>query len=438
MAPSHLVEGSYLRQLPLASHKRAAYSITMTTVWYKHVHADFCSKPCILGQELIAQLGKSSKWTIYALSHSKKPELPSNAQHISLDLLGSPSDMASSLQGIKTAEYVFFSAYLQKPSEQESWDINGDMLQNFLDALHTAGIASTVKRIVLVTGAKQYGVHLGPVKNPMQESDPWLRENQFPPNFYYRQQDILKKFCDERNKEGNKISWTVTYPNDVIGHAHGNFMNLAGALGIYVTISKELNQELTFPGSERFYTGFDSFTSASLHADFCEWAVFQDKAANQAFNVINGDVESWQNLWPKVAKHFGMKVNQNQFKQNNGSLSSSVELNPTAPLSIYAKEAGFEPPPGRLESNIDLTKWSQQDNVKKAWNKIVKRDGVREDGLEKATWSFLSFVLGRNYDLVMSMSKARELGWTGYEDTWVGLEKALNRLEEDKIIPKQK
>ena len=32
--------------------------------------------------------------------------------------------------------------------------------------------------------------------------------------------------------------------------------------------------------------------------------------------------------------------------------------------------------------------------------------------LEKATWGFLRFVLGRNYDLAIDMSKARKLGWS--------------------------
>ena len=32
---------------------------------------------------------------------------------------------------------------------------------------------------------------------------------------------------------------------------------------------------------------------------------------------------------------------------------------------------------------------------------------------EKATRGFLGFVLGRNYDLVIDISKARKLGWMG-------------------------
>lgn len=191
--------------------------------------------------------------------------------------------------------------------------IPGAMLDNFLKALVKTGASKILKRIILVTGAKQYGVHLGRPKNPMEESDPWLasRPNggeDYPPNFYYNQQTILHTFCKE-----NSIEWTVTYPNDVIGVAKGNFMNLATSLGLYASVSKEMGQDLTWPGSETFYTRFDCFTSSKLHAQFCLWAALEPKAANEAFNVVNGDVESWQNMWPQVAEYFGIKVKADQF-----------------------------------------------------------------------------------------------------------------------------
>ena len=65
------------------------------------------------------------------------------------------------------------------------------MLKNFLDALDITGASKTLKRVILTTGAKQYGVHLGESKNPMEETDPWLEGPGRPPNFYYHQQRIL-------------------------------------------------------------------------------------------------------------------------------------------------------------------------------------------------------------------------------------------------------
>ncbi|ROT39607.1 hypothetical protein SODALDRAFT_274784 [Sodiomyces alkalinus F11] len=392
----------------------------------------------ILGREIVLQLGKSpDKWpTIYALSRSKKGDFPPTVRQTSIDLTGSTTEMAQNLQGV-TAEYVFFAAYLQKDTEQANWDVNGDMLQNFLNALETTGAASSLKRIVLVTGCKQYGVHLGPVKNPMLETDPWLRgggdRTSFPPNFYYRQQDIVRDFCETK-----EVGWTVTYANDVVGFARGNFMNLATSVGIYAAVEKELGHDLVFPGSERFYSGFDSLTDAGLHARFCEWAALEPRAAGEAFNVVNGDVESWQNLWPRVAERFGMMVKPDQFVAGYGGESSSSQLADVAPLSVFAEKAGLEGRvvPGRLEQRVDLVKWSQREDVRKAWDSLTTREGLDKKAFEEATWSFLGFVLGRAYDLVVSMSKARALGWTGYKDTWTAISDVFDKLEEAKVLPK--
>lgn len=85
--------------------------------------------------------------------------------------------------------------------------ITGAMLKSFLDALKIN--KCKLKRVILTTGAKQYGVHLGPVKCPMEESDPWIEGSGRPPNFYYTQQRILHAHAKE-----NGYDWVVTYPND--------------------------------------------------------------------------------------------------------------------------------------------------------------------------------------------------------------------------------
>lgn len=80
----------------------------------------------ILGREIVNQLAKSpDKWkTIYALSRSKKDEYPPNVVHKHIDLLGSVDQMAKDLQGVE-AEYIFFTAYMQRDTEQENWQVNG-------------------------------------------------------------------------------------------------------------------------------------------------------------------------------------------------------------------------------------------------------------------------------------------------------------------------
>ena len=319
--------------------------------------------------------------------------------------------MAEQLQGIQ-AEYIFWVAYLQKDTEQENWDVNGAMLKNFLEALDQTGADKHLKRVILTTGAKQYGVHLGNPKQPMEESDPWIEGEGRPPNFYYNQQRILHA----ASAKSKSWEWVVTYPNDVIGVAKGNFMNLATSLGLYCTVSKELDGNLMFPGSEAFYTLFDTFTSSRLHASFNLWAALEPKCGNQAFNVVNGDVESWQNMWPKLARRYKCHIPRNQFRVDVGKdADSTMMLAEKPPLAQVAVEIGLEGnlKRNKVEQKIDLVKWSQREDVKQAWEKLAKEQGLDGEAFGKATWGFLGFVLGRDYNVVQSMSKARKFGWNG-------------------------
>ncbi|OBT46792.1 hypothetical protein VE00_01989 [Pseudogymnoascus sp. WSF 3629] len=390
----------------------------------------------ILGREIVLALGKDQKqWsTIHAISRSQKEEYPSTVKHRHVDLTGDANSIANELKGVE-AEYLFFAAYIQKDSEQESWDVNGALLKNFLEALKITGANKKLKRVLLVTGAKQYGVHLGQVKNPMEESDPWLTGAEWPPNFYYNQQEILKKQAADGGWE-----WVVTYPNDVIGMARGNFMNLSTSLGIYATINKEINQELPFPGGENFYTRFDTFTSSKLHAKFALWAILAPKAANRAFNVVNGDVQSWQNLWPKLAARFKCKIPADQFTCPSPLASSTTLSRP--PIDALASEIGLKGTaavkPSTLDQRIKLSEWSKDDKVKKVWDDIAAREGLEQKAFEQATWAFLDFVLGRSYDLVLNMTEARKMGFEGFVDTWEALDETFTELEEAGVLPKIK
>jgi len=388
----------------------------------------------ILGSAIVQALGKDpAKWTkVYALSRSQKQEYPANVEHNFIDLLSSAEDMAKELKGIE-ADYCFFAAYLQKDSEKEMSEVNGAMLRSFLDALDITGASKKLKRVLLTTGCKQYGVQLGQVKNPMEETDPWLEGKDWPPNFYYTQQRILA----EKSNSSGSYDWVVTYPNDVIGVAQGNFMNLVAALGLYCWVSKELGGDLIFPGSKTFYTGFDCFTYGPLHAEFNLWAAELPEAGNQAFNMVNGEVESWQNLWPKIAQRFSCQIQKNQFQLQSQFESCELPLADRAPIDGVAVSIGLEGSKfsNSLSQKIDLMKWSKHPQVLDAWRRIQERHGLQKDAFEKATWSFLGFVLGRDYDLVISMAKARKLGWTGFIDNYDAFDKAFSELERLKILP---
>lgn len=281
----------------------------------------------------------------------------------------------------------------------------------------------------------------------MEETDPLLEGSNWPPNFYYNQQKVLAN-----NAHKGSYTWTVTLPQDVLGYAKANFMNECTALGLYASVAKlaHPNSELPFPGSKANYMAFNCWTSANLHAKFCLWAAQAPNAANQVFNVVNGDTQSWQALWPRIAARFGCTVPREMFP--GGERSKYLDFEPAGPTKLHdpppvvvqatsdkptvgmgLPELGKEP--STLYQQIDTTKWAKNEKVVKAWETLRDKYGLDQQAWDKATWGFLTFVLGREYSCVVTMSKARKMGWNGYEDTWDSFEEVFDMLEQAKILP---
>ncbi|KAJ5599272.1 NAD(P)-binding protein [Penicillium hetheringtonii] len=397
----------------------------------------------ITGSAIVSHLIKDSSYTkIYTLSRSNAGFKHPKVQHVHLDLQGDTDHMAKELAGI-SAEHIFFCAYLASDDPSETDRINASLLSNFLEAIVKIGGEKQLKRFILTCGFKQYGVHLGRVKQPLMEGDPLLQGNaggvSWPPIFYYSQQQVLADAAKKGNWE-----WVCTLPEDVLGFAKGNFMNEATAIGLYCAVSKAMpGSELPFPGNKDNFFSFNTWTSANLHAKFCLWAASASGAGNQIFNVTNGDSESFQNIWPKLADRFGCKIPNGMFSEKGykNYESSTIPLEHAKhPLILQAESLGLsndplvtDPPTLRLQ--IDPEKWAKRADVNQVWGKLRDQYGLDQKAWEKATWDFLTFVLGRDWSCIGSMSKARKLGWTGYADTWDELVDTFERLEKEGILP---
>jgi nucleoside-diphosphate-sugar epimerase len=144
-------------------------------------------------------------------------------------------------------------------------------------------------------GGKAYGVHLGPPPRvPSRETDP----RHMPPNFYFDQEDLLKE-----RQRGKAWSWTVFRPPAVCGFAVGSPMNTILTVGIFATISRELGLALRFPGAPGH---LKDACDAQLLAKAVHWAGGSANAANQIFNVANGDCFMWEQAFPRIAEVFAM------------------------------------------------------------------------------------------------------------------------------------
>ena len=74
--------------------------------------------------------------------------------------------------------------------------------------------------------------------------------------------------------------------------AYQSAMNMIAAIGAYAAISRQLGLPLVYPGSG---TRVTEATDARLLARAIAWSGRTPAAANQIFNVANGDVFIWEN-----------------------------------------------------------------------------------------------------------------------------------------------
>jgi hypothetical protein len=92
---------------------------------------------------------------------------------------------------------------------------------------------------------------------------------------------------------------------------------------------------------------------------------------------------------------------------------ATMELPFRPPIKELATEMGMEGEfqKSRVHQQIDTTAWSKRPEVVEAYKHLQKKRDLDEQGWEKATRGFLTLLLGREFNCVVSMSKVRKLGW---------------------------
>jgi len=287
--------------------------------------------------------------------------------------------------------HVFFTTWSRCATEAENCDINGRMLQNLLDAVSAE---DSVQHVALVTGLKHY---LGPFEAyaKVQPDTPFSEEQGRLPyeNFYYVQEDILLAAADR-----DAFTWSVHRPHTLIGWALGNAMNMGVTLAVYAAICRETGRTFRFPGSQQQWEAVTDVTDARLLADHLMWAATTSAAANQALNIVNGDVFRWRRLWPRLAAALGVEA------------------------------APFEGEPAPLEE--------QMADAAEVWPEIVHRHGLRDISVNTlASWWHTDADLGRTIETFTDMGRSRRLGFTGVQDTESSFTDLFARLRAERIVP---
>ena len=123
----------------------------------------------VIGRYIVERLVQERDWRVVGLSRRQTADRP-RYRHIAVDLLD-PEDTERKLAELTDVTHVFYAAFQATPGSAANFAFNTgpnrDMLVNSVTAITRA--AAHLKRVVLVTGTKYYGVHLGPLKTPMRE-----------------------------------------------------------------------------------------------------------------------------------------------------------------------------------------------------------------------------------------------------------------------------
>jgi len=337
----------------------------------------------VIGTNLIKHLLDLKDWNIIGLSR-RGGQSEGKLRYISVNLLDR-EDTETKLKQEHGITHIFYTAFQDRPGWAELVAPNLAMLVNVVEAVELN--SASLQHISLMQGYKVYGAHLGPFKTPAKETEC----GHMPPEFNVDQQQYL-----ENQQHGKKWTWSAIRPSVVAGTALGNPMNLVLVIAIYASISKELGIPLRFPGKAGAYEKLMEMTDAGLLAKATVWAATDQRCANQAFNITNGDLFRWNDLWPKIAAYFELEI--------AAPLQLSLQ-------SVMADKAA-------------------------TWSSIqVKHGLIPHEYKQLSAWAFGDAVFSWDYDFFGDGSKARRMGFHEFIETEAMFFNLFDELRATKVIP---
>lgn len=349
----------------------------------------------VVGQAALAHFAGLPGWRVVAVSR-RAPRWPSGVEgrHLSVDLCD-PVACAQALATVPGVTHLVYAALFEKPGLVRGWreadqmQTNLSMLRNLLDPLTRPG--HRLRHASLLQGTKAYGVHLHPVAVPARESQP--RDNH--ENFYWLQEDHLRQVAGRAG-----FDFTIFRPQLIFGDALGVAMNLSPVIGVFAALRKARGQALSYPGGP---SNILEATDARLLARALAWAAEAPAARGETFNLTNGDVFVWRNLWPALAD------------------ALDIAVGPDEPLSL----ANHLP--------TQATAWAQ----------LVARHRLSAPALPALlgeSHHYADFCFGHRAreappPVIVSTIKIRQAGFGDCVDTEQMFRELFDRLREQRILP---
>jgi nucleoside-diphosphate-sugar epimerase len=348
----------------------------------------------LVGSAAIARFAATG-WKVIGLSRRAPAKIIPEVDYRCVDLLD-PEGSRDALRDLGQVTHLVYAAVNETPGDLiASWtdpthaERNGRMLGNLLDALLPAALH--LQHVALVHGTKAYATHLAdrPVV-PMRESLPRPAHD----DFYFRQEDMLWS-----RRKGSNWNWTVFRAPMIAGGGYGSNLNALLAIGVFASLLKVQQLALPFPGSGD-HLGVMEMLDVELLARAIEWAADSPSAADQIFNIANGDTYVWPDLWPVIAGEIGIPVGRAE------------------PMSV--RDAVF----GRGD----------------AWGELVRKHRLAAPEDPRAflgeSCALADFALGHCARSVLTSTiKIRQAGFHECVDTADSVVKWLKRWRKDRLLP---
>src|SRR5919201_1561182 len=341
----------------------------------------------VIGRYIVERLLADAQWSVIGISRRAVAD-GARYRHLIVALLDAASAKAQ-LATCAEATHIFYAAFSPVPGPAADYAANvaqnRDMLVNAEQAINAA--SRSLERVVLVTGTKYYGSHLGPFKTPARQSDP----RHMGPNYYFEQIDWLAAF-----QRGKRWDWVELRPQTLCGFAPGTPMSLAPAIAVYAAISKELGLPLRFPGKPGAYSSIYQVTESAHFANAALWAASTPRCGLEAFNVTNGDYFRWKNLWPKLAAAFDMPAGDVQ------TISLTAHMIDNAPL----------------------------------WRVMTEKYGLKPYAYDElVAWPFADYVFSCDWDVMSDVTKSRRFGFHDVVDSEEMFVRLMREFRAERIVP---
>jgi nucleoside-diphosphate-sugar epimerase len=240
---------------------------------------------------------RDAGWEVIALSR-RRPELLDGrgCRHLALDLQDADACRAAAA-GLAGVTHVVYAAVYELPGLIAGWsdphqiETNGRMLRNLLDPLLEHG---AIRHVSILQGTKAYGGHIRPMRVPAREDQPRVEH----PNFYWLHEDYLREAAVRHG-----FDFTIFRPQLIVGPNHGVVMNPLPVIGIYAAMRRAEGLPFSYPGGADWIW---EMVDAGLVGRAALWAAGAPAAAGQTFNLTNGEVFMWRDLWPAMARTLGV------------------------------------------------------------------------------------------------------------------------------------